>query len=133
MAGGINVAKNLEQDYPKVSGEWVLQQDPDVILISAGSGGTLGYTTENYDEASKLRDMILRNKIFANMNVVKNEQVYVIRGYGSCPYVNAQFLAKWIYPERFKDVEPEKALKEYFEKWLGVPFNGCWVYPSTIN
>ncbi len=131
MAGGINIAKDLEEAYPIVSGEWVLQQNPDVILISTSK--VLGYTTADHNDASELRDLVLNNKIFANLDFVKNEQVYVIRGYGNSPYINAQFLAKWLYPERFADVDPEGTLQEYFEGWLDVPFQGKWAYPLVSN
>jgi iron complex transport system substrate-binding protein len=129
MAGGINVAKDLEQDNPIVSVEWILQQNPDVISISISGESTLGYIITNYDDASKLREQVLQNKAIAMTNACKNKQVYVYASSGGKPYINAQFLAKWMYPERFKDVDPENALKEYFEKWLDVPFQGKWVYP----
>lgn len=128
MAGGSNVAKDLEQDYPTVSVEWILQQNPDVLLIT--SYDELGYTVANYDAASKVRDLVLSNKAIAQTNAGKNKQVIVNASMASTPYINAMFLAKGIYPELMKDVEPQNVLKEYFEKWLGVPFKGCWVYPE---
>lgn len=128
MAGGINVAKDLEQDYPTVSLEWIVQQNPDVILITVYN--ELGYTSANCDGASKLRDFVLTNKAIAMTNAGKNKQVYASSSSASTPYINALFIGKWIYPDRFKDIDPEKVLKEYFEKWLGVPFKGCWVYPQ---
>lgn len=128
MAGCINVAKDLEQDYPTVSVEWILQQNPDVLLIT--SYDELGYTSANYDDASKVRDLVLVNKAIAQTNAGKNKQVFINASLASTPYINAMFLAKGIYPEQMKDVEPEDVLKEYFEEWLGVPFKGCWVYPE---
>jgi iron complex transport system substrate-binding protein len=128
MAAGINVAKDLEQDYPTVSVEWILQQNPDVLLIT--SYNELGYTSANYDDASKVRDLVLANKAITQTNAGKNKQVFVNASLASTPYINAMFLAKGIYPEQMKDVEPQNVLKEYFEEWLGVPFKGCWVYPE---
>lgn len=128
MAGGINVAKDLEQDYPTVSLEWIVQQNPDVILITVYN--ELGYTSADYESASKLRDLVLTNKAIATTSAGKNKQVYVSASSASTPYINAQFIAKWVYPERFKDIDPENVLKEYYEKWLGVPFKGCWAYPQ---
>jgi iron complex transport system substrate-binding protein len=40
-------------------------------------------------------------------------------------------MAKWFYPERFKDLDPEVVHKEYFEEWLGVPYRGIWTYPQA--
>jgi iron complex transport system substrate-binding protein len=43
--------------------------------------------------------------------------------------MGASYMAKWFYPDIFKDLDPEAINKKYFEKWLGVPYKGIWVYP----
>lgn len=128
MAGGINIAHELNEDYPKVSGEWVLQQNPGIIVVTTSK--TLGYTTQDYAEASKLRDIALQNKVIGQTNAGKSGQIFVLRGYGNWPYICALYQVKWFYPDRFKDIEPGKFLEEYFEKWLGVPYKGKWVFPE---
>lgn len=37
---------------------------------------------------------------------------------------------EWIYPEQFQDLDPEEIHREYFEEWLGVPYQGIWAYPQ---
>ncbi|WP_026558061.1 hypothetical protein [Brevibacillus sp. NSP2.1] len=45
-----------------------------------------------------------------------------------CRYIGNLQLAKYLYPDKFQDIEPEQYAKEYFEKWLGVPYQGIWHY-----
>ena len=40
------------------------------------------------------------------------------------------YMAKILYPELFKDVDPEAILKEYFDKWQGIPYLVVYIYPS---
>lgn len=41
-------------------------------------------------------------------------------------FAGAQFLAKMIQPELFKDVAPEANLQIFFEKYMPVELNGAW-------
>jgi iron complex transport system substrate-binding protein len=34
LAGGVNVARDIRQPYPDVSAEWLLESDPDVIVVA---------------------------------------------------------------------------------------------------
>ena len=126
MAGGINIARDLEQDYPTVSVEWIVEQNPDVIVITSYD---LGYTAEDDQSAAELIGLVLANKAVALTDACKSNQNYVNASFASTPYLSAQFIARWLYPERFEDLSPENALEDYFERWLGVPFKGCWAYP----
>lgn len=44
-------------------------------------------------------------------------------------FVGALYLAKWLYPDLFEDLDPEEIHQEYFESWLGVSYKGIWAYP----
>lgn len=34
LAGGVNIAGGIDQPYPDVNAEWLLQADPDIIIVS---------------------------------------------------------------------------------------------------
>ncbi|MEG3067367.1 MAG: hypothetical protein RQM95_03790 [Syntrophaceticus schinkii] len=73
------------------------------------------------------------NKVFSKTDAVQKNQICIIDNSifsGDKSYLGALYLAKWFYPDKFKDLDPEKELKEYFEKWLGITFQGKWAYPS---
>ncbi|KUK31316.1 MAG: Periplasmic binding protein [Thermoanaerobacterales bacterium 50_218] len=131
LAGGLNIARELE-GYPKVSPEWILEKDPDVAVFGVLSDKGLGYAATDYSEAEKLMDTALKNEILRKTGAGKKERIYFLNTKllgGDKTYLGSFYLAKWFYPELFGDIEPDQVLKEYFEKWLNIPFKGKWAYP----
>jgi iron complex transport system substrate-binding protein len=43
-------------------------------------------------------------------------------------YVGMQFIAKAMYPDQFTDVVPEASLRDYFDKYLPVRYEGTWLH-----
>jgi len=132
LAGGINVAGALK-DYPQVNPEWILQQNPDAIVLGTYSDEDLGYGANDYSNAGKLREKAIKSEVLSRTEAVKKGRVYVINTKllgGDKTYIGALYLGKWFYPDRFKDINPDQVLKDYFEQWVGVPFKGKWAYPG---
>ncbi len=132
LAGGINVAGALK-DYPQVNPEWILQQNPAAIVLGTYSDEDLGYGVNDNSNAGKLKEKAIKSEVLSQTEAVKNGRVYVIHTKllgGDKTYLGALYLGKWFYPDRFKDINPEQVLKEYFEQWVGVPFKGKWAYPG---
>jgi iron complex transport system substrate-binding protein len=133
MAGGINVAHKIGGSSQEVSPEWILQQNPEVLVFRDYSPNDyLGYTINDFANSEKLKEKAMNNNILSKTDAVKNDHIYNLANdiFGSDKsYLGAFYLAKWFYPDLFKDLDPEKALKEYFEKWMDIPFQGKWAYP----
>jgi iron complex transport system substrate-binding protein len=136
MAGGINIASGLAKTYPGVDAEWVLEENPEAVIV--GSTGckaaTTGYSVNNSDEAKKLIDVTSEAAGLNQTEAAKNGKIFVLDG--RCEeavrgFVGVYYLAKWLYPEQFKDLDPEAIHKEYFENWLEVPYKGIWAYPPA--
>jgi len=139
MAGGNNIAEVLNPEansslrYPTVDSEWVLKENPQIIIFPAFDYYT-GYQQNDTVNATKFID---EAKIRAGLNgtdAVKDNKVYVIDAYlieAVRGFIGAQYLAKLFYPDEFKSLDPDAVHKEYYQKWLGVPFKGIWVYPSA--
>lgn len=139
MAGGFNIAgllnpdSNLSLRYPTVDSEWVLKENPEVVIFPAFDFYT-GYLMNDSSNSTRLID---EAKLRAGLNgtdAAKNDKFYVIDAYlieAARGFIGAQYLAKILYPEQVKDVDPEAVHKEYFEKYLGVPYQGVWVYPQV--
>lgn len=140
MAGGFNIASPLSKTTTtssvEVSPEWVMTQNPEVIVILAfldyAPTDLTGYHLNSTDNAEKfIADMSNRTG-WADIDAVKDSRVYVLDGEtgASCRgVVGVCYCAKWFYPEIFKDLNPDEINREYFEKWLGVPYKGIWAYP----
>ncbi|MBN1785653.1 MAG: ABC transporter substrate-binding protein [Candidatus Methanofastidiosa archaeon] len=90
MAGGINIAGEEGTTYPMLSSEWIIDQDPDVIVV-VSYGVSL-------DEV-KARDG------WDSIGAVINDKVYSIESnlVSATPrmVLGLEQFAKWFYPEYF--------------------------------
>ena len=136
MAGGYNIAGNLPGPYPFVDSEWVLRENPEVI-ITAASGCSIpytGYTMDSYENAKRLIEETCNITGLKETDAVDKGRVYVIDGFcveAVRGFIGVFYCARWFYPEQFDDLEPEEIHREYIEEWLGVPYKGTWVYPPV--
>jgi len=139
-AGGINIAGDIPGFYVDVEPEWVVKENPDVIVIAATMSRQipapgLDYFADESDIADMkqyLEETYNRTGI-RETDAAKNGRIYLIHGYiveGGCrSFVGIWYCAKWFYPELFEDLNPEEVHREYFEEWIGVPYKGIWAYP----
>jgi iron complex transport system substrate-binding protein len=135
LAGGVNIASNLTAPRPEVDPEWVLKENPQAVLFSASSTYTedslTGYNYTSTDNARKFLENVTTRLGLNGTDAVKGNRLYVLDEMcveAARNFLGAEYLAKWLYPEQFKDMDPEVVHKEYFEKWLGVPYKGIWAY-----
>jgi len=136
-AGGINLAENVESSKgtEEVDAEWIVSQDPDVIIgmILSGEGKT-GYSSNDttIEWMRQFRDKLLNDSAIRATKAGKEGRVFLMWGdFNSGPHhaAGTAFLAKYLHPDLFKDLKPESILKEYFEQWQKVPYRGCYIYP----
>ena len=90
MAGGINIAGGLDEKYPKLSSEWIIDQNPDMVVV-VSYGSTL--------EEINSRDG------WDSIDAVINGNVYSIESnwVSATPrlVLGLEQFAKWFYPEQF--------------------------------
>jgi len=139
LAGGFNIASTINTKSAEVSPEWVMLQNPNVIIIPAffdlAPTDLTGYHLNSTENARIFIEEASSRTGWKETDAVKNKKVYVLDGvigYSACNgAVGVCYCAKWFYPEAFKDLDPDAINREYFEKWLGVPYKGIWGYPSA--
>jgi len=142
LAGGINIAdaipadRHLASHYAYVDAEWVLKENPQVIILAeTASPATTGYHTEKTDDMNNLIANLSSRVGLDKTDAVKNGNVFLLKGLcvevAAHSFVGAYYVAKWLYPEQFTNLDPEAIHKEYFEKWLGIPYKGIWAYPQA--
>lgn len=127
-----NIAKGVSKSSP-LNSEYILEQDPDVIVIT-GQGWEKSGTMEMgyYADANRSQEIL---KSFTTrtgwntLSAVKNNEVYSLY-HGFPPHVFAfagiQGLAKAYYPDIFEDLNPSENLKEFYEKFMPEDFSGEW-------
>ena len=130
--GGINIADSVldpSEGYGPLDKEYVLSQNPDVILIGGSIWtGTntdsdqmrMGLTVDSAMSQERLQGFMTRDG-WSGLNAVKNGEVYGI-DHGSLrfmgDYVYTLAVAKAIYPDVFEDVDPQKEMENFYAKYL---------------
>jgi iron complex transport system substrate-binding protein len=102
----------------EIETEWVLEQNPEVIVGRAMGGGVKPYENENDSLLRAYYDEIVGLPGFDGTEAVKNDRVYIITNdHAVTPnYPSALLLlAKWFYPETFEDLDSREAHREYLE------------------
>ena len=132
-AGAINVADGIPTGN-KVDGEWILDQDPDSIIIASyfvKEG--FGYTVLNDTIARESLRTILESDILNQTRAAREGKIFILGYYGTASGgqdpMGAAYLAKRFYPDLFQDLDPLQLQKEYFERWFSIPNQGLWAYP----
>ncbi|RZN31701.1 MAG: hypothetical protein EF813_12280 [Methanosarcinales archaeon] len=141
-SGGINIATNLPDTSNKptvtVDPEWVLEENPDVIvkMVYCSKFGLCGYGGDDPQEMKRLRENLMNRSGWAGMTAVANDQVYILDRdlFGSTAnFISAAYMAKWFYPNLFDDLDPEAFHQEYLTEYQRLDYDlsehGVFVHP----
>jgi iron complex transport system substrate-binding protein len=130
-AGGMNIAESLPVPYPKVSSEWVLERNPQVIVKAVTrSKVPIGYGVTDVAPLERVREEIMNRPGWSEMEAVKKGRVYLISAdiwTGPRAFVGICYMARWFYPELFGDIDPEEMHRDYLRRFLGVEYRGRFV------
>ncbi len=128
LAGGRNIAGDMELPYPKVTSEWVVTQNPDVIVKAASYGN--GYQADNAEKFNALRNSIMARPVWSSISAVQTGRVHVMDSAiwaGPRSIIGVAWLARWFYPKQFDDIKPERWHAEYLERFQGIAHQGVYV------
>jgi iron complex transport system substrate-binding protein len=122
--------------YGSVETEWVLEQNPEVIVCRAMGEGIRPYELDDTSILAAHADEIRELPGFAAVDAAANDRIYIITNdYAISPNypTTVALLAKWFYPDLFEDVDPVAIHQEYMDL-MGISFNvsehGAFFYPS---
>jgi iron complex transport system substrate-binding protein len=155
IAGGKNVASSLPGDRVKtVDLEWLLEQDIDAIVAQVyyekgkpsgtGVSKSFGYQATDPVHASEEADAIITDikniDVYADSDAVKNNNVYLQHwqlANNPKAFIGTAYLAKWLHPDLFKDLDPEQIHQEYLTRFIGSDYNlkntGIFGYPNDTQ
>ncbi len=128
LAGGRNIAAAFAIPYPQVPPEWVLSQNPGVIIKAAVNGN--GYALKEPSPFNRRRDAILLRPAWRYITAVATGNVHVMDSAiwtGPRALIGIAYMTKWFYPGLFQDLHPEALHKEYLETFQGVEYRGGFV------
>ena len=135
LVGGENIARGQIENWGPLSPEYVISQQPDVILL-AGSEWVgkpeavlLGFGASDAAAQPKMAAYAGRAG-WADLPAIRTRQVYGIYHGGNrtlSDFVYARMIAKALYPEAFADVDPARELADYYRDWMPVAADGLFV------
>lgn len=116
-AGGRNVAAEIN-GYQQVNMEQILLWDPEVIFVQAR------YTA--------VIEEIAQSSSWQKTSAARNGRVYLapeyVKPWGHpCPEsfaLGELWMAKKLYPEKFKDVDIALIVDDFYKRFYGVPYQG---------
>jgi iron complex transport system substrate-binding protein len=124
---GINIARDLPTPWPKVSPEWVVQNNPEVIIK------TVHTSVGDEKNLSLINSEITLREGFSGIRAVRNSRVYTTSSnifYGPKGIIGQLYLGKILYPDRFSDIDPDLILQKYAEEFMTGADTTATVYPS---
>jgi|LGVE01.1.fsa_nt_gb iron complex transport system substrate-binding protein len=139
MAGGRNIATALPPSgwWITVDSEWVIEQNPDIIVTPAWHDVEGGYATDDSSGMKELRESVITRPELAKVTAVQSGSVFVcnydILSSPACCVIAPVYHAKWFHPELFDDLDPQAIHQEYVDRFKRIDFNvyehGVFVYP----
>jgi len=134
LAGGLNIANEMSGKFPKVSWEWVITKNPDIVL-KYKSSDTLGWEagpSKDTIDLEKSRNEVLARAGADSISAVKNNRVFLCFSemlYGLDNPIGLAYMAKLLHPEA--DIDPREIWTEYQELMESdFPENRIFVYPE---
>jgi iron complex transport system substrate-binding protein len=138
-AGGRNIARDLiPGSHGTLSLEYLLTRQPDVYIGTAigaaeGAGRTptrivLGAGVSAETARASLARALQRRGI-AELQAVRRGRAHAIwHHFYNSPLnvVAVQVIAKWLYPERYADLDPAATLRTLYARFQPVPLSGVY-------
>jgi iron complex transport system substrate-binding protein len=125
IVGAKNIASELSGSQPTVSAEWILDQNPQVIIEWIGS--TKIKTTA--DPLIDVQKTYQNDSVLSKTAAVTDGRVHVMgwRVFKGLRFsIGLIYWAKWCHPDLFKDVDPEEIHRQYLNKFLNVDLQNVW-------
>lgn len=134
IAGGRNMAEGtLPRAGATVSVEAVIAANPDVYIATSSPGGVYsGFSIGPgvaREEAEQTLATSVKAPVLSGLAAVENGRVHGIWNFFNAIPLNivaAEAFARWLRPDIFADLDPEKSLAEINERFAAVPFEGTY-------
>ncbi|GAB3488371.1 ABC transporter substrate-binding protein [Marinomonas epiphytica] len=138
-AGGDNIAAPFIEWWGPINPEQVLASNPQVIFISGTETGKksdamiMGQGVNRQDAIARLKGFAKRAG-WDELEAVQNDRVFGIYQGASRSILDVsmfQYVAKAMYPNLFKDLQPEQNYLNFYHKYLPVTPKGTFAVKIT--
>lgn len=125
-AGGKNIAESTAIQWVKVTPEWIIYQNPEVIIKNV--------YIESGENLESIRNQIINRSGFSSVRAVQSGRVYAFNSdilYGAQSCIALIYVAKILYPELFSDINPDQYLDDFSGKFYPEGNLSLNVYPQV--
>jgi iron complex transport system substrate-binding protein len=130
FAGGRNIGEVMLPNASPVSPEWVLEQQPWVVVKMCSQNGS--YSLDGPGGMMAQREALLARTGWSKTPAGKSGRVYLMTTdvtSGGASVVGIAHIAKWLHPKTCADLDPNAWHREYIERFQGLPWRGVYVHP----
>lgn len=133
--GGINIAKGQIENWGPLNPEYVLAQQPDIILLAGSEwigqdqSVQVGFSADPALTRQRMQAYLTRPG-WSDLPAAKSGNVYAIYHGGArtlSDFIYGRYIAKALYPDAFADVDPDAEIKAYYKAWLPIEAQGVYV------
>jgi iron complex transport system substrate-binding protein len=137
-SGGENIFSDAPegQSDATITPEDVVLKNPDFIFkhITPNDAlkGTGVYVAPSLEQRKQTIAEVKARPGWDEITAVKNDDVYLMSQFGhggASKMIGAVYMAKWMYPEALKDLDPDAIFKEWLEDYQGFEFIDGHFYP----
>ena len=139
LAGGRNICADLPSEsgfVPDIDPEWLVQQNPEIIVRRAPRYVSSGYGEDSPSEMKAARDALLSRPELAGVTAIMNDDVYILSltiATTTRNFIGSAYMAKWFHPDLFEDLDPQAIHQEYLDRFQHINYDldehGVFVYP----
>lgn len=136
MAGGRSIGADIAGYDGQLSAEFVLGIDPKVYIATGGphlaaqGGLVVGGGVSAQSARASLQTAIGRD-FRGELSAIRSGRAYAVSHQLSISALNFlvfECFAKWLHPELFGDLDPDRTLAEINERFMAVPLEGTfWI------
>lgn len=135
LSGVSNIAGTEPTAYPKISDEWLLEANPDMIVkVIPATKGIMGPFVNDPAGVQAVCAEIQGRPGWENVDAVKNGKVLILHAaLSTTPLgmaITPLFITKMAYPEQFADVDPDEKLAWLLETYWDEPLTGIWSWQN---
>lgn len=137
-SGGENIFTDAPegQNDAVVTPEEIILRNPDFIVKNITPNdvlkGTGVYVAPSLEQRNSTIEEIKSRPGWDEISAVKNNDVYLMSQFGhggASKLVGAVYMAKWMYPEELKELDPDEIFRIWLEDYQGFRFVEGHFYP----
>jgi iron complex transport system substrate-binding protein len=111
LAGVANIAAGQPMPWPEITSEWLVEQNPNLIVkVASATFIKNGYGVDDVQAIDAFRNDMIARPAWNQIKALKTGRVHIPASelwVGPRAPIGILYIAKWAYPDRFTDMDPE--------------------------